>query len=186
MNDCESNNGYLNSYFAPQSMDEVARLCRYLGNQMGAIYNVNKNDPTKNETGVSDDAPVDCVNRFCGLNASPLKDYNEGAVIKAIKDGKPVLASGYSIKYKLWIFTFGYDKGHAWVYDGYISAYKNGRRQNLIHCNWGWLDNRKNGYYVSKAFNKNNGPEITDSEITRSVGEVGNLQFLLKYSIISR
>lgn len=186
INDSKNNNGWL-TYKAPESSDEVARLLRYLGNQMGAIYHVDRNNSSNNQTSVSEEAPVSCMNRFCGLSASPLKGYDEGAIISAIKQNKPVFASGYCYRKYTWFVTTGYDGGHAWIYDGYITAYKNGQRRNLIHCNWGWAFGNKNGYYVSNAFTANLGAEIKDSEVTRATsGEFQNLQYSLKYSIVSR
>ena len=44
-----------------------------------------------------------------------------------------------------------------------------GKQQNLIHCNWGWGSSISyNGYYLSKVFDTNSGPEIKDTEVTRS------------------
>ena len=68
----------------------------------------------------------------------------------------------------------------------YISATKNGKQQNLIHCNWGWGSSKfYNGYYLSKVFDTNSGPEIYDNEVTRS-GQSGYYKYNLEYSIISR
>lgn len=68
--------------------------------------------------------------------------------------------------------------------DGYISATKDGKQQNLIHCNWGWGGSR-NGYYLSKVFNTPSGAEINDNEITRG-GTAYYYKYNLEYSIISK
>ena len=93
---------------------------------------------------------------------------------------------GNSGRKKFLGITVKYKGGHAWVYDGYISATKNGKQQNLIHCNWGWGSSKfYNGYYLSKVFDTNSGPEIYDNEVTRS-GQSGYYKYNLEYSIISR
>lgn len=62
--------------------------------------------------------------------------------------------------------------GHAWVIDGYlnyeniIKTYNgpttllktNTVNKLFVHCNWGWQDTDKNGYYASKVFDTRNGP----------------------------
>lgn len=59
ISDCEKNNGYLFPTSTPQSMDEIAHLCRYLGIAFGAKYNVDKKNKNKNSTSVGEDKPVD-------------------------------------------------------------------------------------------------------------------------------
>jgi len=62
--------------------------------------------------------------------------------------------------------------GHAWVIDGYlnyeniIKTYNgpttllktNTVNKLFVHCNWGWQDTDKNGYYASKVFDTRKGP----------------------------
>lgn len=180
ISDCENNNGVLSSTYTPQSLNEVAHLCRYLGIAFGAKYN---NDGS---TSVGEDKPIDWFNKWGGLKASKLKEYNESQIITSIKNGNPVYGRGNSGRKKFLGITVKYKGGHAWVYDGYISATKNGKQQNLIHCNWGWGSSKfYNGYYLSKVFDTNSGPEIYDNEVTRS-GQSGYYKYNLEYSIISR
>lgn len=52
--------------------------------------------------------------------------------------------------------------------------------------NWGWgASNFYNGYYLSKVFDTNSGPEIYDNEVTRS-GQPHYYKYNLEYSVISR
>ena len=180
ISDCENNNGVLSSTYTPQSLNEVAHLCRYLGIAFGAKYN------SDGSTSVGEDKPIDWFNKWGGLKASKLKEYNESQIITSIKNGNPVYGRGNSGRKKFLGITVKYKGGHAWVYDGYISATKNGKQQNLIHCNWGWGSSKfYNGYYLSKVFDTNSGPEIYDNEVTRS-GQSGYYKYNLEYSIISR
>lgn len=180
ISDCENNNGVLSSTYTPQSLNEVAHLCRYFGIAFGAKYN------SDGSTSVGEDKPIDWFNKWGGLKASKLKEYNESQIITSIKNGNPVYGRGNSGRKKFLGITVKYKDGHAWVYDGYISATKNGKQQNLIHCNWGWGSSKfYNGYYLSKVFDTNSGSEIYDNEVTRS-GQSGYYKYNLEYSIISR
>ena len=157
----------------------MAHLCRYLGNAFGAKYK-------KGTTSVGENKAIDWFNKWGGLKASKLKKYDENPIINAIKNGNPVYGRGNSGRKKFLGITVKYKGGHAWVYDGYISAIKNGKQQNLIHCNWGWGSSISyNGYYLSKVFDTNSGPEIKDTEVTRS-GSSNNYKYNLEYSVISR
>lgn len=177
LSDCEKYNGVLSSGTTPQSLNEVAHLCRYLGSAFGADYK-------SESTGVKENKPIDWFNDWSGLKATKLQGYNESQIISAIKNGNPVYARGNSGRKKFLGITIKYTGGHAWVYDGYISATKGGKQQNLIHCNWGWGTSH-NGYYLSKVFDTNSGAEIKDNEITRS-GTSGYYKYNLEYSVISR
>ena len=179
ISDCEKYNGVLTPANTPQSLNEVAHLCRYLGNAFGTKYK-------KGTTSVGENKAIDWFNKWGGLKASKLKKYDENPIINAIKNGNPVYGRGNSGRKKFLGITVKYKGGHAWVYDGYISAIKNGKQQNLIHCNWGWGSSISyNGYYLSKVFDTNSGPEIKDTEVTRS-GSSNNYKYNLEYSVISR
>lgn len=177
--DCKKYNGCLSKTSTPQSSNEIAHLVRYLGMTFGAKYN-------KGATSVGEGKAVDWMNKWGGLKASKLKGYNEDNIINAIKNNNIVYARGNSGKKKFLGIRIKYTGGHAWIYDGYISATKDGKLQNLIHCNWGWGSYKgHNGYYLSKVFNTNVGPEIEDAEVTRS-GQPHYYKYNLEYSIISR
>ena len=58
ISDCENNNGVLSSTYTPQSLNEVAHLCRYLGIAFGAKYN------SDGSTSVGEDKPIDWFNKW--------------------------------------------------------------------------------------------------------------------------
>lgn len=184
ISDCEKNSGKLNatSYYASSS--EVAHLMRYLGVAMDADYDAEG-------TGVNKKKPINWMNDWDGLNATKLADYSASPIINAIKNNKLVYARGNSGRKKFLGITVSYTGGHAWVYDGYVSASSGGTTSNLLHCNWGW-GGYQDGYYISGAFNSDAGAEIYDREVTRSSedatdeGSDGNFQYNLEYSIVSR
>lgn len=178
ISDCEKYNGDLRYTATSQSLNEVAHLCRYLGNAIGVDYK------SSGTTSGKSSKVIDWFNNWSGLKASKLKGYDVSKIIAAIKNGNPVYGRGNSKKKKFLGITVNYKGGHAWVYDGYISATKDGKQKDLIHCNWGWYGNN-NGYYLSKVFDTTSGAEIYDSELTRS-GKDRYYKYNLEYSIISR
>lgn len=89
ISDCGKYNGSLSPTSTPQSMDEIAHLCRYLGIAFGAKYNVDKKNKNKNSTSVGEDKPVDWFNKWGGLKATKLKKYDETSIVNAIRLGPP-------------------------------------------------------------------------------------------------
>lgn len=176
ISDCEKYNGMLDLGYTAQSLDEIAHLCRYLGLAFDAEY--------EEKTNVKRNKPINWFNDWSGLKASKLEEYNDSQIISSIKNGNPVYGTGFSGRKRFLGITIKHTGGHVWVYDGYISANKDGKQQNLIHCNWGWGGN-KNGYYLSKVFDTNSGPEIPDYQITDPT-ETSYYKYKLEYSIISR
>lgn len=184
ISDCDNHYGRLTSPDCSTSGDEIAHLVRYLGIALDAKYE-------DDSTGVGASKPMDWFNNWSGLKATKLKDYNESDIVSAIKIGNPVFGSGYSKKKKFLGIRVGWKGGHAWVFDGVMTASKDGKTSTLIHCNWGW-NGRNNGYYISKAFDTNAGAIIYENEgIFGNLGEyqssgTSNYQYHLQYSIISR
>ena len=79
----------------------------------------------------------------------------------------------------------GWQGGHAWDYDGMLTASKDNKTSTFIHCNWGW-NGRNNGYYISKAFNTNAGAIIYDNAGDYQASGTSNYKYHLQYSIINR
>lgn len=173
LSDCDNYNGNLTE----NTGNEIAHLVRYLGIALDADYK-------KSSTGAKSSKAVDWFNKWGGLKASSLKDYNESNIIDAIKSGYPVFASGYSGKKRFLGIRVGYKGAHAWVYDGLIVATKDNKTYNLVHCNWGW-GGYKNGYYLSKAFGTNAGATIYDSSDIQA-GSSSNYKYNLEYSIVRK
>lgn len=48
--------------------------------------------------------------------------------------------------------------------------------KELVHCNFGW-NGSDNGYYLSKAFNTVNGPEMRSTEEGETYGQKYNYQY---------
>lgn len=57
-----------------------------------------------------------------------MKDYNETNIVNAIKGGNPVYARGNSGKKKVLGIRVGWKGGHAWVYDGMLTASKDNKQ----------------------------------------------------------
>lgn len=88
-----------------------------------------------------------------------LLTYSMSEIHHSLQTGMPLYARGRSS-----------NAGHAWVIDGDISLertvriFEDGweierRTENgwLVHCNWGWRNSSKDGYYQSGIFNANDG-----------------------------
>lgn len=178
ISDCDKHSGRLTSSDCYTSGDEIAHLVRYLGIALGADYK-------KGSTGCGESKAIDWFNKWGGLKASKLKDYNETNIVNAIKGGNPVYARGNSGKKKVLGIRVGWKGGHAWVYDGMLTASKDNKTSTFIHCNWGW-NGRNNGYYISKAFNTNAGAIIYDNAGDYQASGTSNYKYHLQYSIINR
>ncbi len=178
ISDCDNHYGRLTSSDCSVSGDEIAHLVRYLGIALDADY---KDD----STGVGESKAIDWFNKWGGLKATKLKDYNESEIVNAIKMGNPVYGRGNSGKKKFLGIRVGWKGGHAWVFDGMMVASKDGKASTLIHCNWGW-NGRNNGYYISKAFDTNAGAIIYDNDGDYQSSGTSNYKYHLQYSIISR
>ncbi len=169
--DCSNCDGKLHPNKTPNSMNEVAHLCRYLGVQFNAVDTIMGKTSTK---------PRDVMywlRNKSGLIATELKKYDGDAIVNAVKNNKIVYVQG------------SYDKegqnGHAWVIDGCIDARRNDKNEKLVHCNWGY-NGDKNGYYMNKMFNLNVGPEIDDDQLNLNGSVVNYYKYNVSYSIIYR
>lgn len=177
ISECDNNNG--NLLYNSTSANEVAHLVRFLGNAMGASYK-------KKSTSIGESKAIDWFNKWSGLNATSLTKYNESAIINAINSGYPVYGRGNSGKKKILGIRVGWKGGHAWVYDGVMTASKNGKSYNFIHCNWGW-GGRNNGYYLSRTFDTNAGAIDWDNSTGEyQHGGTSNYKYNLQYSIIKK
>lgn len=182
MADCQNNHGGLDPATTPKSMEEVADLCHYLGRLFNANYKFGEH-PSRNSTAAKGDDPIKWFRRNgAGLRATRYKKYNEGDVIRGIKEGNPVYGTGSAFAQKKFLHT-KHHGNHAWVYDGYIRASNTSKEHDLLHCNWGW-DGYQNGYYLGRFFDTNNGPKIHDEVLTR--GQSHNYRYNFQYSIIMR
>lgn len=180
ISDCDKYNGSLTNTACLTSGNEIAQLNRYLGIALNAKYK-------SGETSVGESNAIDWLNKYGGVKASKLRDYDEQRIVAVVTMGRNlVYARGNASKNKVLGIQIGWNDGHAWVYDGAISATRNGKAITLMHCNWGWYGN-KNGYYISRAFNTKTGATIYDSNDNQS-GEKDykDYKYHLQYSEISK
>lgn len=179
ISDCICNGGKLSMSLNMESSCQVAKLVRILGLEMDAEYK-------KNITSVSKNKAIEWFNNTRLLHATKLKSFDEKNIIDAIKSDKIIYGRGCREKVKF-IVTWAYKEGHAWVFDGFLTAKRSGETKNMLHCNWGWGGSR-NGYYLSKAFNTFYGAEILYdcSEGHNDKNCNYNYKYDLQYSIISR
>lgn len=141
--------------------------------------------------------------RAYGYQSSDLCDYDWGAIKSEIFDQRPVYirASTYKHVTKTPRFLFwggktkvSYSGGHAWVLDGFKCVRRkvtqidkltgdivsvSYQEKELVHCNFGWGRNQGNGYYLSKAFDTNKGPEMRSTlrEDDETYGQEYNFQY---------
>lgn len=131
-----------------------------------------------------------------GYNSGNYGAYNQNKVENSLKNHRPVLIAGSSLKvdvytkylifWKKYSHTY-YDGNHTWLLDGLMNVttpvvlYNNGKYMQtiwvydtMVHCNFGWPELAIDGYYDWGAFNINNGP-VTRSQSV--YGENGNYQF---------
>lgn len=177
MNDCSAHGGHITPDCYDSSF-ELSNLMMFLGEKFNAKYKKNQT------TSVRTSAPINWFRGQNGINATKLKKYNEKNIVSAITEGKLVYGSGAQGRRRILWITLQYIDGHAWVYDGVISAKRGRKTLNYIHCNWGW-NGTKNGYYLSKAFSSNASSTIYEDGESRD-GLNFNYKYNLEYSIISR
>ena len=128
------------------SLEQVANLCRYLGDNFNAKYH-----PDYTTSAETNDY-IHWMRNNTKLYANTVKDYNEDKVIQTIDDGNLVYALGRISKHN----------GHAWIYDGYIKMSDNyNHKKYYIHCNWGW-SGKSDGYFLSRIMDTIKGPAYDD------------------------
>ncbi|MDR0749652.1 MAG: C10 family peptidase [Tannerellaceae bacterium] len=150
ISDCNNNDGALPATTA--SANEVAHLMRYLGIAMGANYSADG-------TSIEENAGVNWMNKWGGLSATSLSNYNQSTISSALIANtvprKLVYMRANSGKKTFLGITTGYTGGHAWVIDGQYVNLAQGK--TYFHCNFGW-GGRADGFYLSDAFDTTAGP----------------------------
>lgn len=102
--------------------------------------------------------------------------YDADAIVSCLKNDCPVFIGANTSN----------GHGHAWVIDGFVFRQKTDttycgetaieqetHEQLLLHCNWGWA-NGKDGYFVSKVFDANNGRVAKTIDLPGTRGESTN------------
>lgn len=167
--DCKQYGGKLHPNLTPNSMNEVAHLCRYLG--LG--FKVNDSNPDK--TSAKPNNIWSWFKNHSGLNVTNLKPYNGTDVVNSIKQNKIIYTIGYESK--------NGGNGHAWIIDGCVDAKRYGVSQKLVFCNWG-KDGDKNGYYLSGVFDQNSGPIMDENGDI--CGSEPYYKYNLQYFVVSQ
>ena len=152
-------------YCTASSKDNIADLMILLGNSEN--LNMNYGD----QSGTYLDNVPRTLKNFGYSNIGPISDFNATNVLKDLKDGKPMLISGYRTKNEDKIlgvtYQTSYTDGHIWLLHGllertyYTYTYCNSElidshlvRSWYVLCNFGW-DGEADGYYYSGMFNLN-------------------------------
>lgn len=156
----------------------IARLMQQLGlsENLDATYG-----PYDDGTG-ADSKNIKRTLKNAGYSSpGSLANYNSGTVNGELKNGYPVLASGFAYK-----SGSSYSSGHQWLIEGLMDrirpvyTYQNGllystgfEVEQFVYCNMGWWG-KADGYYYHGAFDTKSGPAITRT------GEPYNFQYKIE------
>jgi hypothetical protein len=156
---------------------QVANLMDNLGRKMDSSYKCSA-------TGTNSDK-VPGLLSACGFIHGGMQDYNYNTVVSSINNGQPLFAGGYSTQVKVLGVVVGYEGGHAWIIDGYLTtetkynyiAERRSRTDGAIidrwtgsdisrygfhHVNWGWGGSR-DGFYAAYYFDALNYPDFSSN-----------------------
>jgi hypothetical protein len=177
ISDCINNDGKVQATTA--SANEVAHLMRYLGITMGADYSADG-------TSINENAGVNWMNKWGGLSATSLSNYNRNTISSALIGGsilsqKLVYMRANSGKKTFLGITTGYTGGHAWVIDG--QYFNIAQEKTYFHCNFGWAG-RADGFYLSDAFDTTAGPVYIIDDDPGNTGS-SNYRYNKQISVIS-
>lgn len=178
-----------------KGQDQIARLMVELGTKSNLDMSYNLSE--KGGSGANADNIPRTLKNFGYSNGGSLKGYNTSSVVSELKSGYGVLVGGFShkkVKKFLGIkIKTTYSGGHRWLCHGLLERRRtvktyssSGVLQNTTTesewyplCNWGW-GGYQDGYYLSSAFNSNNGasyPDATRSTSSENGSEDYNYQF---------
>lgn len=144
--------------YTEQQSKTLATLLRWIGDETLVVYN------SLGSFGLPRNARK-FLERQGYCNVGKHSGYHEGAILKMLQEGKPVIFSSVNTRLS----------GHAWVIDGYQRQErtkhcldKDGaiccsiREQRLVvHCNFGW-GGLADGYYASGIFDTRRPAESYD------------------------
>lgn len=177
--------------------NQIARLMYELGKSSN--LNMSYDTAANGGSGANAEHIPRTLKNFGYSNGGSLKNYNTETVVSELKNGYSVLVGGFSHKTEETFLGITvntkYTGGHRWLCHGLlerrrtVSTYtskgelKNTTTESLWYplCNWGW-NGYCDGYYLSKAFNSNNGPSYSTSTRGSEV-ENGSEDYNFKYNI---
>ena len=111
------------------------------------------------------------------------QSYNFSAIKKSIDNNCPVMIRGYDekdveTKNFLWwtyVVSVSYSGGHAWIIDGYATGSCTATNStnnssviintNFVHCEPGWGNSTRYGYYVSGVFDMSKSALLNDRSV---------------------
>jgi len=122
--------------------DETEEACRVLLEDVSQATNA-RSGGTATDAGKG----MGCLG-FVNIDIN--RNYNEGAIVTMLRQGKPVPFRGKRNGF------LGIDQGgHAWVIDGFKRVKDLNNRypdKYYVHCNFGWSSGNHDGYYYSGSF----------------------------------
>lgn len=146
-------NAVTTSNMASNGVDEIARLMRDSGNSVGMDWGC---DGSSASTGDADNALISSF----GYTSADYMGFSSSTLGNEVKNGYPVILKGGE-KVTKWLIFDTYQKGHAWVSDGYrrykvvvlVNKGRWGPQPTCVngynyHMNWGW-NGFNNGWYSS-------------------------------------
>jgi hypothetical protein len=173
----------------------IATLMLELGARGGSFYlpmSNSKGDSKKGGTAMPRTSVLFVLPQMGYNSQGAFRTYDFDRVKSSVNAGYPVLADGTASVIKI----FGLEiptpiEGHYWVIDGYRTmgvTTKNDKSapakidkvDRYVHCNMGWKeDKKKNGWYVSKAFDTKNIPFPDDDTSDNSTTKNYNFKYSL-------
>ncbi|MDE5789972.1 MAG: C10 family peptidase [Muribaculaceae bacterium] len=171
--------------------DQIAMLMA----QLGLYKHLDMTYRTSKEGG-SGAKPENIPRTFLSMGYSSggsLTAFNSAKIIEELKNGFPVLVTGYCYRSRVNIlgikFSYKYEEGHEWLAHGLLER----KREKIHHdskgniqyrttqsvyyplYNWGW-DGSHDGYYLVNTFDPKNGYDYSESTRGKE-GEEDNYQF---------
>jgi len=171
-------------YCSSKGQDDIAILMQQLGLKKNLDVSYGNNS-----SGAKTENIIRTLKSFGYSQPGVLIGYRTIEVIEDLKKGYGVLICGYSNKTTTRFLGIKiktkYSGGHQWLAHGLLE-----RRREIKHynsngnyvsssyesqwyplCNWGWGGNR-DGYYLSAAFDTNNGCLFSEGEPTSRSGDL--------------
>ena len=179
------------------AQDQIAHLMVELGTKSNLDMSYNLSE--KGGSGANANNIPRTLKNFGYSSGGSIKGYNTASVVSELKGGYGVLVGGFShksVKKFLGIkVKTKYSGGHRWLCHGLLERRRtvktynnNGILQSSTiesewHplCNWGW-GGYQDGYYLSSAFNSNNGPSYPDAT-KNSSNETGSEDYNYQFKI---
>ena len=171
--------------------DDIALLMKELGKSSNLDM-----DYGKESSGAKSSNIKRTLKSFGYSNGGSEEDYNTSNVASDLKNGYPILLSGYMTQKHTLGIPY-YEDGHQWLAHGLMERSREDklytRSGHLLNqttecytyilCNWGW-NGKADGYYLSNCFNPSEGPTYLSDGKTEG-GTVNDIEYNFKYKVSS-